>query len=212
MGSSTPYIPAEEHRAELLRRHHVPIIVTSRRASRNSRRNQNNTDQTTQDPSEELGQYQDQSGSLDEIRFSRNIVGCRCTPNSKRKPKKKANTGSSPAKPRKVTPLSCCSGKKCACAMNELGCHTGVCDCAEFACKNKFGRRQLNIDRVELNRIRVLQPELYEEIVKQRQAEEERSKPTKKKAPTKSKANTTSEEVVVPTNGTTISPAMPTVV
>jgi len=131
----------------------------------------------------------DQGVLLDHIRTSRSMIGCNCTPAKKRPTKKKkapevsqnATEAKKPRKSRTVQPPNCC-GKNCPCAKNDMRCHIGICFCAEYVCKNKLGRRQVNAACVELERIRVLQPELYEELQK---ASSEAPPITKKKAPRK---------------------------
>lgn len=99
----------------------------------------------------------DQKITLDHIRNSRNMVGCHCTPNKKKKKKK---NGKKKKDPDFKLP-NCCSGKTCSCALNGLRCHIGSCFCADYLCKNPHGRRQLHVAEVNLQRLRVLNPDAY---------------------------------------------------
>jgi len=105
----------------------------------------------------ETTEKDDQRALLDYIRSSRSMIGCQCAPAKTTRSKKKKTKG-------EQQPPSCC-GKDCECAKNGLRCHIGVCFCADYNCTNTFGRRQLNATRVELDRIRVLQPKLYQELL-----------------------------------------------
>ena len=129
------------------------ITIESKLSSRASRslrgRSASDLSKEPNTNQEELPDTGDQSPVLNVIRKSRNSSGCRCTPLPAQK--KKAGAGSKKSK------IECCGGNpKCTCHAEGLECHSGICFCAEYLCTNPLGRRQLNEDVINVERVRAI--------------------------------------------------------